>query len=442
MKIVSGYNDTKKLLSREVSAGDYTVTESLKKKLEKMFGTGDPEVAVGQIIAGVRKRGDAALFDYSLKIDGIKLESLEISREQIKKARRKIDSRLMSALKIAADSIYSFHVLQRDAVMAGAGCMGESTIARPLGKVGVYAPGGTASYPSTVLMTAIPAKVAGVRNVILMTPPGSDGEVAPAVLAAADFARVDRVFRIGGAQAIAALAFGTETVPYVDKICGPGNIFVMLAKKLVYGVVDIDGLQGPSEVVIIADEKARPKYLAAEILAQAEHDALASSIMITTSQRIAEEVMHMVVEQLPEIKRKDIAAESLANSGVIAVVESIDQAIELSNMYAPEHLCLDIKDTKAYINRITNAGCIFIGDEPTVVMGDYVAGPSHALPTGGTARFSSPLNITDFIKYINVVEINEDKLRELGPAAITIARAEGLEAHAQAVEKRLEKDCP
>jgi histidinol dehydrogenase len=259
------------------------------------------------------------------------------------------------------------------------------------------------------------------------------------VLVAADFARVDMVFCIGGAQAIAALAFGTETVPKVDKICGPGNIFIMLAKKLVYGAVDIDGLQGPSEVVIIADEMAKPEYLAAEILAQAEHDTLASSIMITTSQGIAEEVSREVKEQLVELKRKDIATESLANGGVIAVVDRVEQAIELSNMYAPEHLCLDIRNAKAYIDKITNAGCIFIGEEPTVVMGDYVAGPSHALPTGGTSRFGSPLNITDFIKYINVVSIDGDKLRELGPAAITIARAEGLEAHARAVEKRMGK---
>ncbi len=428
------------MLSREVSAGDYSVTPSLKKRLREMFGTQDPEQAVRQIIDEVRRRGDAALLDYSLKIDGVRLESLEVNQQQIREARQKIDSRLMSALKLAADRIYSFHVAQRDAVMTGVGCMGEGTVARPLERVGVYAPGGTASYPSSVLMTAIPAKVAGVKQVFLATPPGSGGEVPVSVLVAADFARVDRVFCIGGAQAIAALSFGTETVPKVDKVCGPGNIFVMLAKKLVYGVVGIDGLQGPSEVVIIADERANPAYLAAEILAQAEHDALASAIMITSSQKIADEVNREVEEQLAELERKAIAAESLANSGIIAVVGSIDQAIELSNMYAPEHLCLDIRDAKAYIDKITSAGCIFIGDKPTVVIGDYVVGPSHALPTGGTARFSSPLNITDFIKYMSVVSVDGDKLRELGPAAITIARAEGLEAHARAVEKRLERD--
>jgi histidinol dehydrogenase len=404
-----------------------------------MFGTEDPEQAVRQIVDEVRKRGDAALFDYSRSIDGVQLESLEVSQQQIKEARRKIDSRLMSALKLAADRIYSFHMAQRDAVMKGIACMGGSTIARPLERVGVYAPGGTARYPSTVLMTAIPARVAGVRQVVLATPPGKNGEVPAVTLAAADIARVDRVFCVGGAQAIAALAFGSETVPRVDKVCGPGNIFVMLAKKLVYGVVGIDGLEGPSEVVIIADEKADPAACAAEILAQAEHDTLASAIMITDSPKLADEVSREVAKQLADLEREAVASESLAGSGIIAVVSSIDQAIELSNLYAPEHLCLDVAGAEAYIDKITNAGCIFIGDRPTVVMGDYVAGPSHALPTGGTARFSSPLNITDFIKYTNVVNIDKSLLRELGPAAITIARAEGLEAHARAVEKRLGK---
>jgi len=440
LKIVSGYQKAKQLLSREVSAGDYYVTPSLEKRLGEMFGTSDPEQAVRQIIAEVQKRGDAALLDYSQKIDGVRLDSLEVGQQQIKEARYEIDSRLMSALKLAADNIYSFHVAQREAVMTGVSCMGEGTVARPLERIGVYAPGGTASYPSTVLMTAIPAKVAGVKQVVLVTPPGSDGEVPAPVLVAADFARVDRIFRIGGAQAIAALAFGTKTVPRVDKICGPGNIFVMLAKKLVYGAVDIDGLQGPSEVVIIADEMANPAYQAAEVLAQAEHDTLASAIMITTSQKLADEVNREIEKQLAELERREIAAESLANGGVIAVVESIEQAIELSNMYAPEHLCLDIRDAKDYVGKITRAGCIFIGEEPTVVIGDYVAGPSHALPTGGTARFSSPLNIMDFIKYMNVVSVDRDKLKELGPTAITIARAEGLEAHARVVEKRLERD--
>jgi histidinol dehydrogenase len=442
LKIIKDYKEARSLLSREAAAADYSITPALGKKLKQMFGTEDAEQAVKQIISEVRRRGDAALFEYTLKLDQVKLESLEVSRQQINQARQQIDSRLMSALKIAADQIYSFHVAQRDAILAGVERMGPSTVARPLEKVGLYAPGGTASYPSTVLMTAIPAKIAGVEQLFLVTPPAKDGRVPAATLVAASMARVDRVFSIGGAQAIAALAFGTQTVPGVDKICGPGNIFVTLAKKLVYGAVDIDGLQGPSEVVIIADKTADPAACAAEILAQAEHDPLASAIMITDSDELAIMVNQELEKQMTSLERKQIVNQALENRGVLVVVKSIDQAIELSNLYAPEHLCLDIEAAEACVDRIKNAGCIFIGDEPTVVMGDYVAGPSHALPTGGTARFSSPLNITDFIKYINIVNVDRVKLKELGTAAITIARAEGLEAHARAVEKRLEKSKP
>jgi len=285
-------------------------------------------------------------------------------------------------------------------------------------------------------MTAIPAKVAGVKEVILATPPRPNG-VVPPMLIAADIAEVDRIFSVGGAQAIAALAFGTESIPKVDKICGPGNIFVVLAKKLVYGVVDIDGLQGPSEVLIIADETANPEYCAADLLAQAEHDPLASAILITTSPRLANEVNREVEQQL-ETLPKDIAAESLENRGKIVIVASIDEAIELANLYAPEHLCLMVDKATSYIDRIANAGCIFVGEKSTVVLGDYVAGPSHVLPTGGTARYSSPLNITDFIKFTNLVNLDEVSLKKLAPVASIIARAEGFEAHARAVEKRLQ----
>ena len=440
MRIVTDFKEAKELLSRQGIFGDYSISPALKKRLKQMFDTEDPEQAVRQIIDEVRSRGDAALFDLTLRIDQVQLSSLEVSRQQVSEARQKVDSRLMSALKLAADQIYSFHVAQRDGVLSGVAKMGSATILRPLERVGIYAPGGSAAYPSTVLMTAIPARVAGVSQVILATPPGPDGIVPAATLAAADIARIDRIFCLGGAQAIAALALGTVLVPKVDKVCGPGNIFVMLAKKLVYGLVDIDGLQGPSEVVIIADETANPAYCAAELLAQAEHDPMASAILITDSQELAGKVDKEVDKQLAALERKAITAESLENGGIIVVVASIDEAIELANLYAPEHLCLLIDRADSYIDRITNAGCIFTGDKATVVIGDYVAGPSHALPTGGTARFSSPLNITDFMKYINVVTVDDTSLKKLGPAAITIARAEGLEAHARAVEKRLEQD--
>ena len=288
-------------------------------------------------------------------------------------------------------------------------------------------------------MTAIPARVAGVKEVILATPPRKQEGVSPSTLVAADIAGVDRIFSVGGAQAIAALAFGTESIPKVDKVCGPGNIYITLAKKLLYGVVGIDGLYGPSEVLIIADETANPSYCAADLLAQAEHDPLASAILITTSKRLAEEVNQEVERELKGLGRQAIANESLQKRGLIVVVANVDEAIELANLYAPEHLYLMIKGAENYVKRVANAGCVSIGENSTVALSDYVFGPSHVLPTGATARFSSPLNILDFIKLINLVNVDEASLAKLGKAATIIARAEGLEAHARAIEKRLER---
>jgi len=424
LEIIEGFQSAKSALSRQAP--------------REMSGVDDREQAVRQIIDDVRDRGDAALFDYTLKFDGVKLTSLEVSKEQIASAYREVDSELISALKLAAERIHSFHTAQKDSIWDRVAKPDLSQLIRPLERIGIYVPGGTACYPSTVLMTAIPARVAGVNEVILVTPPREGGVVPPPTLVSADIAQVDRIFSIGGAQAIAALAFGTESIPRVDKICGPGNIFVVLAKKMVYGVVGIDGLQGPSEVLIIADETANPEYCAADLLAQAEHDPLASAILVTTSRELVDKVSKEVERQLEGLPRQAIAAESLESRGMIVVVASVDEAIELANLYAPEHLRLMIAKAASYIDRVSNAGCIFVGEKSTVVLGDYVAGPSHVLPTGGTARFSSPLNINDFIKFINVVNIDESNLKQLGRAASTIARAEGFEAHARAVEKRLE----
>ncbi len=439
MKIIKGFSSAKTALSRQIPTVSYSVTPALRQGLKRMFGTDDPEQAVRQIISDVQKRGDRALFDLTLKIDGVKLASLEISKEQVLGACKEVDKELVSALKLAAERIGSFHKTQKKNIWHEVAGADSGQLIRPLERIGIYVPGGTASYPSTVLMTAIPARVAGVNEVILVTPPRLNGTVPPATLVAADIAGVDRVFCVGGAQAIAALAFGTESIPRVDKICGPGNIFVVLAKKMVYGIVDIDGLQGPSEVLIVADETATPAYCAADLLAQAEHDPLASVILITTSQRFADEVNREVTQQLESLSRRAIAAESLSK-GIIAVVASIDEAIELANLYAPEHLYLMIKGAASYVDRISNAGCVFVGENSTVVLGDYVAGPSHVLPTGGTARFGSPLNISDFIKFINVVAVDEADLKQLGQAASIIAKAEGFDAHARAVEKRLKAD--
>lgn len=439
MKLIEGFNAARKALSRLTPTVSYPVSPALARKLEEMFGTADPEQAVKYIIGEVRDRGDAAIFDLTAKIDGIELKFLEVAKSDISGAYQKVAGELLSALRLAAERIGAFHQKQKENIWREFAADGAGQLARPLERVGIYVPGGTASYPSTVLMTAVPARVAGVKEIIMTTPPGKDGSVSPTTLIAADIAGVDRVFCVGGAQAIAALAFGTESVPKVDKICGPGNIFVVLAKKLVFGAVGIDGLQGPSEVMIIADDTANPEYCAADLLAQAEHDPLASVILVTTSRALAEQVERELRKQLAGLSRQAIINESLKR-GVMVLVGNLDEAMELANLYAPEHLCLMVQDAEACLKKVDNAGCVLIGSYATVVLGDYIAGPSHVLPTGGTARFSSPLNITDFIKFINMVNIDEAGLKRLGKAAALLARAEGLDAHARAVEKRLQLD--
>ncbi len=423
MKTIEGFEPARLVLSRPVP------TDVYPEELED---------GVRQIINEVRRNGDAALRDYTLKFDGVEITSLEVSKKQVTSAYREVDSELVSALQLAAGRIRSFHLAQKQRIRRRRAKTGSAQLMRPLERVGIYVPGGTASYPSTVLMTAIPARVAGVKEIILVTPPGGEGTVPAPTLVAADIAGVDRIFSVGGAQAVAALAFGTESVPGVDKICGPGNIFVTLAKKLVYGVVDIDGLQGPSEVLIIADDTANPEYCAADLLAQAEHDPLASAILITTSRRLADEVERQVERQSEDLSRQAIIKECLENRGMIVVVGNMEEAIQLANLYAPEHLYLAVKDANYFIDKITNAGCVVVGRNSTVVLGDYVAGPSHVLPTGGSARFGSPLNVLDFIKLTSLVDVGEVDLKGLGPAAMTIARAEGFDAHARAVAKRLE----
>ena len=425
MKIIKGFQSAKLVLSRRDPA-------------QEMFEVDDREQTVRQIIDEVRRRGDAALIEYTEKFDGVKLTSLEVSKEKISAAYREVDAELVSALKLAAERIRSFHTRQKESLLCESATAGLGWLVRPLQRVGVYVPGGTASYPSTVLMTVIPARVAGVKEVIVVMPPRANGTVSPLTLVAADIAQVDRVFSVGGAQAIAALAFGTESIPSVDKICGPGNIYVFLAKKLLYGIVGIDGLYGPSEVIIIADETANAEYCAADLLAQAEHDSLASAILFTTSRRLADRVNQEVERQIENLPRQAIAAESLESRGVIAIVANIDEALELANLYAPEHLCLMVDKAASYIDQVSNAGCIFVGENSVEALVDYVAGPSHVLPTEGTARFSSPLNVSDFTKLINVVNIDEVAIKELGQATATTARAEGFEAHARSVEKRLE----
>ncbi|MFA5065033.1 MAG: histidinol dehydrogenase [Dehalococcoidia bacterium] len=397
------------------------------------------EAAVREIVVSVKENGDKALYAYTERFDGVRLKSLVVTRREITAALRAADPQLINALKFAAARIVKFH--KTCMLRYGRGFLkdGLGQQVLPLERVGLYVPGGTASYPSTVLMTAIPARVAGVKEIIVATPCGKDGKVPANTLAAAAIAGVDRIFKIGGAQAIAAMALGTTSMPRVDKICGPGNVYVMTAKKMVYGLVDIDALQGPSEIMIIADGSADPSFCAADLIAQSEHDDMASSIIITTSEGLAEKVQSELKKQLPGLKRKTIAGRALESNGLIIIVKTLDQAVELANLYAPEHLSLMVKNTERYISRIRNAGCICAGRYSPVVLGDYVAGPSHALPTGGSARFSSPLTVQDFLKINSIIALEDSAIRRLGQAAMMMADSEGLTGHAGAVRIRLKK---
>ncbi len=434
MEIIKGFAAAKARLARQVTM-DFGKTSPGSKDT---FGREmSPEEVVAQILSDVKERGDSAVIDYTARFDRCHIGALEIKAEPIKEAYDHIQPELLKAFKLAASRIRKFHQEQKEAVWHGVEGKEWGQLVRPLERVGLYAPGGTAALASSVLMIAIPPKVAGVKELILATPPGPDGSVPPLMLATADIAGVDRVFAMGGAQAIGAMAYGTRSVPKVDKICGPGNSFVVLAKKAVFGLVDIDALQGPSEVLVIADPSANAEYCAADLLAQAEHGQLSHAVLITTSPLLAQEAQKELEKQLAVLPRRGIAAESLEKNGVIATVDTIGEAIELANLFAPEHLELAVKDPESYLDQVQNAGCIFLGGYSTEPIGDYVAGPNHSLPTGGTARFSSPLNVLDFMKIIDVVKVDLAGVKKLGPAAIIMARAEELEAHARAIEKRL-----
>jgi histidinol dehydrogenase len=437
MIIVTDFAKAKQLLNREIPLDSLPVSSDLASQIKNIFGEMiSPQEAVEQIIGEVRRTGDKALFDYTKRLDGVELNSLEIDREEVAEAYKLVDRELIAALKLAAERIRSFHLdCQCRAGMISVDQHLGRWI-RPLDKVGVYVPGGTAAYPSTVLMTSIPAKVAGVGEIIMTSPPDKSGGIPAPTLVAADLAEVNHIFKLGGAQAIAALAFGTESIPKVDKICGPGNVFVTLAKKSVYGAVDIDGLQGPSEIMIVADEAANPSICAAELLAQAEHDPMASVILLTTSSELANQVNGETETQLSGLKRHSIAAQAISR-GVIVLVNNVDEAIELVNIYAPEHLSLLVSDASSLVPKVRNAGCIFIGENSPVVLGDYCCGPSHVLPTGGSARFSSPLGVEDFLKVTNIVNLDKSGMQELSQIAMVIARAEGLDAHAGAIEKEI-----
>lgn len=397
--------------------------------------------AVAQIIEEIKQAGDTALCRYTAEFDGVQItrEQLKVSPEEIEAAYRMVDDEFLSALSLAAENITKYHRKQLrtswfepepDGTVLG-------QLLRPLERVGIYVPGGTATYPSSVLMNAIPAKVAGVKEIVMVTPPGARGEIPPHTLVAAAEAGVTEIYRVGGAQAVAALALGTETIKKVDKITGPGNIYVTLAKQQVYGLVDIDMLAGPSEILVVADGQADPRYVAADMLSQAEHDVMSSAILVTDHRPLAEAVRQELFRQLNELPRQEVARKSLANHGAIIVAENLEEAVALANRFAPEHLELMVAEPYQLLGKITHAGAVFLGEYSPEPVGDYLAGPNHILPTGGTARFFSPLSVDSFMKKTSVISFSRKALEKAGPSIIKLARVEGLDAHARAVEIRL-----
>ena len=442
LRVIRGLAEAKKELYSVDPLDLDSLPPEVLDRTQEVFGERlSPQESVQRILEDVRQKGDEALLHYARVLDGLSTtpEDLEVSDQEIAQSHGQVDEDLTKALELAARRIEDFHkaTLRKSWVDLSSG-LGE--LVTPIERVGIYVPGGTASYPSTVLMTAIPARVAGVKEVVLSSPSRDGDAPDPAVLAAAKMAGVDRVFRIGGVQAIAAMAFGTQTVPKVDKICGPGNLFVTLAKKMAFGQVDIDGLYGPTETAIIADQSASAIYCAADLLAQAEHDPLASPTLITTSLSLVGELEGEVDRQLACLERGDLAGRSLERRGKVILVENLDEALELANSIAPEHLCMMVEEPWEWAGKVRHAGGVFLGPFSPEVMGDYVAGPSHVMPTGGTARFSSALSVHHFQKTVPIVGLKPSSpgYREMAEAAIRIARAEGLTGHARALEVRLE----
>ena len=418
-------------------------TREFVQQMMQRAGEKDKQVdaIVAEILENVRTRGDEAVREYTQKFDGHAPDNMEISQKEIARMATLCDPDFVDALERAAENIRSFHSKQKQQswldTQANGVILGQRV--RGLEKVGIYVPGGTAAYPSSVLMNAIPAKIAGVKEIVMVTPPGKDGKPNPDIMAAAYVAGVDRVFLVGGAQAAAALAYGTESIPKVDKIVGPGNIFVATAKKHLYGIVDIDMIAGPSEILIVADETADPKFLAASMMSQAEHDVLASAILLTTSETIATQTIAEIERQVQNLERKDIINRSLDDFGAVIVCETMDEAVEFANDLAPEHLELCAANPLEYIGRLDNAGSLFLGNYAPEPLGDYYAGPNHVLPTSGTARFFSPLSVDSFVKKSSFIYYTEDALKAAKNDIVILAETEGLTAHANSIKVRFEK---
>ncbi|HSL43034.1 MAG TPA: histidinol dehydrogenase [Anaerolineales bacterium] len=423
---------------------EFPVSQRVLDGIAQLFGERlTPEEAVTRILKDVRTNGDVALQEWTQTLDGLDLRPAPVSQALIQSALDSISSAQREALELAAARIEAFHRRQPLSSWFSndlGGTVGQ--IIRPIQRVGLYVPGGTAPLPSSVLMSAIPARVAGVKEIVVVTPPNrslanTNIPVDPIILAACAIANVDEVHLLGGAQAVAALAYGTETIRLVDKIFGPGNLFVTLAKRQVYGVVGIDGLAGPTETVVIADEAANPAWVAADLLAQAEHDLLASAILLTPSQPMIEKVQIEIARQLEQRSRAEIIAASLQNRGGAVLTTDLAEAVQLANEYAPEHLGLSVSDPWRWVEKVNNAGGVFMGEHSFEVLGDYLAGPSHVMPTGGSARFASPLNVWDFIKIVSLVALDDKTAQAIGPGAATIAEAEGLDAHGNAALLRV-----
>ena len=440
MKVIYGLKEGLEILSRDLFFADQMSNSSIEESILKIFGRRlTPNQVVSEILSEVSKTGDEALKKYTKLIDGVDLQDIVIDKKRILEEISGLNNEVFDALRIAAERVKQFHMNTVPESWFDE-LQGYGEVIKPVEKVGIYIPGGRASYPSTVLMTAIPARVAGVKEVFLATPSTGQAGVNPDVLAAASVANVDQIFNIGGAQAIAAFAYGTDTVPKVDMICGPGNLFVTIAKKMVYGQVGIDGLAGPTETLIVADDTANPKLCAADLLGQAEHDLLATPVLITTSESLVPKTMLEIDKQMASLSKKETARASIENRGVIVIVDTLDDALTIANSYAPEHLCLMIEEPWNVIDKVSNAGGIFIGENSPEVMGDYIAGPSHVMPTGGTARFNSSLGVAQFIRRTPVVSLNQSTINELAETASTLARLEGFDAHAQAVELRINRE--
>lgn len=415
---------------------EYAVVENLKKR----SGETDPKIVeiVTSILKGVKEGGDEAVREYTSRFDGSVPKKIVIEKDELQSYLDVVDEEFIGAITRAKENIYRFHQKQAQqswlTTEENGVIMGQRI--RGLNKVGIYVPGGTAAYPSSVLMNAVPAKIAGVKEIVMVTPPGSEGNPNPYIMAAAAIAGVDRVFFCGGAQAVAALAYGTEKIPKVDKIVGPGNIFVATAKRLLYGVVDIDMVAGPSEILIVADKSAKPSFLAADLMSQAEHDKMASAILLTTSETIARATVKEIERQIKYLERQEIIERSLEDYGEIIVCENIEQAIKFANELAPEHLEMCVEEPLKYIGMIDNAGSVFLGNWSPEPLGDYYAGPNHVLPTSGTARFFSPLSVDSFIKKSSFIYYTQKELEKAKDDIINLAETEGLTAHANSIKVR------